>query len=98
VGFIGPATDVYTPRIHPTTPEEWFVIYALWLVLAGCTFFSLAPSAGILYLTGGLCFVVALAAPLFPFYMPIILGALISLNMVTLGFLLRRVARDVTAQ
>jgi hypothetical protein len=86
------------PRmIHPATPEEWFVIYALWLVLAGCTFFSLAPNAGILYVTGGLCFLVALLAPLVAFYLPIILGALISLNMVTLGFLLRRVARAVTA-
>jgi hypothetical protein len=97
IGMILVALTV--PRMtHPTTPEEWFVVYALWLVLAGCTFFALAPNAGILYVTGSLCFLVALLAPLVPFYMPIILGALISLNMVTLGLLLRRVAREVTAQ
>jgi hypothetical protein len=86
------------PRMmHPTTPEEWFVIYALWFIVVGCTFISLAANAGILYLTGSLCFLLAVLAPLVPFYLPLIGGSLISLNMTTVGLLLRRVAREATA-
>jgi serine/threonine-protein kinase len=83
--------------MHPTTPEEWFVIYALWLILLGCTFFSLATNAGILYVNGSLCFLLAVLAPFVPFYMPLVLGLLMSLNMTTLGLVLRRVAREATA-
>src|SRR5262249_5572563 len=45
--FIGLILVVLTilRMTHPATPEEWFVIYALWLILAGCTFFSLAAKA-----------------------------------------------------
>jgi hypothetical protein len=80
--------------VHPTTPEEWFVIYALWLIVFGCTAFSLAPNVGILYLNGGLCFLLAVLAPFVPFYMPLVMGAVMSLNFTTIGLLLRRVARD----
>jgi serine/threonine protein kinase len=88
----------YLRSTHPTTPEEWFVIYSLWLVLVGCTFFSLGANAGILYVTGSLCFLLAVLTPLMAFYMPLVVGALMSLNMATLGFLLRRVAQDAKAQ
>jgi hypothetical protein len=83
--------------IHPTRPEEWFVIYAIWLIGMGCTFFSFAAHAGFLYFNGCLCFLLAAMAPLFPFYMPLIVGALMSLNMMTLGFVLRRVAREAAS-
>jgi serine/threonine protein kinase len=83
--------------MHPTTPEEWFVIYALWLIEVGGHFFSLAPNAGILYVTGSLCFLLAILVPFIPFYMPLIVGSLISLNMTTIGLLLRRVAREATS-
>jgi hypothetical protein len=82
---------------HPTTPEEWFVIYALWFTLVGCTFLSLAANAGILYLSGGLCFLLGALAPFAPFYLPLVSGALISLNMTTLGLVIRRVAQEATA-
>jgi tRNA A-37 threonylcarbamoyl transferase component Bud32 len=82
---------------RPTTPEEWFVIYALWFVLVGCTFFSIASHAGIFYLNGGLCFVMAILAPYVPFYLPLVAGALMSLNLTTFGLLSRRVAREPTA-
>ena len=81
-----------------TTPEEWFVIYALWFIVMGCTFFSLAANAGIWYLTGSLCFLLAVLAPLVPFYLPLIGGSLISLNMTTVGLVLRRVAREATSR
>jgi hypothetical protein len=81
---------------HPTTPEEWFVIYALWFIVVGCTSFSLAANTGSLYLTGSLCFLLAVLAPLVPFYLPLIGGSLMSLNMTTLGLVLRRVAREAT--
>jgi serine/threonine protein kinase len=84
--------------VHPATPEEWFVIYALWLIVMGCTAFSLAAGAGILYVTGSLCFLLAVLAPFIPFYMPLVVGALMSLNLMTLGLLLRRVAREATSQ
>jgi hypothetical protein len=83
---------------HPAAPEEWFVIYALWLILLGCSFFSLAPNAGILYINGSLAFVLAVLAPFVSFYMPLVVGVFMSLNMTTLGFLLRCVAQDATAE
>jgi tRNA A-37 threonylcarbamoyl transferase component Bud32 len=83
---------------HPSAPEEWFVIYALWLILTGCTFFSFAANEGILYLSGVLCFLLAALAPLIPFAMPLIVGGLMSLNVTTLGLLLRRLARQAAAE
>jgi hypothetical protein len=83
---------------HPTTPEEWFVIYPLWLIVAGCTFFSQAANAGFLYVNGILCFLLAVLAPLVLFYMPLIGGVLLWVNLTTLGLLLRRVAREAKAQ
>jgi hypothetical protein len=83
--------------LHPTTPEEWFVIYALWLIVTGCTFFSLAANAGIHYVNGTLCFVLALLAPLIPLYMPLVAGALITFNVTTVGLVLRRVAREAAS-
>jgi len=83
--------------VHPATPEEWFVIYAIWLIGMGCTFFSLAANAGVLYGPGILCFLLAGIAPLVSFYMPLVVGLLMSLNMTMLGLLLRRVAREATS-
>jgi serine/threonine protein kinase len=93
---------VLTPLVilrmmHPATSEQWFVIYAVWLSLAGCSFFSLAANAGFFYLTGSLCFLLAIITPLVPFYMPLVVGSLMSLNMFTLGLILRRVARQAAA-
>jgi hypothetical protein len=82
---------------HPRTPEEWFVIYALWLIVVSCTFFSLAANAGVLYLNGILCFLLAVIAPWVPFYMPLVAGLLMSLNMMTFALVLRRVAKEATS-
>jgi hypothetical protein len=83
--------------MHPVTPEEWFVIYALWLIGVGTTFFSLAANAGFLYVTACLCFLLAVLVPFVPLYTPLIVGSLISINMTTFGFFLRRVAREASA-
>ena len=64
----------------------------------GGTFFSFGANAGILYLNGGLCFLLAVLAPFIPFSMPLVVGSLMSLNMATLGLLLRRVAREAASQ
>jgi hypothetical protein len=97
--FIGvvlvPLTIVY--MMHPTTPQEWFVIYALWMIGVGGTFFSLAANAGILYVIGSVCYLLAVIAPLVSFYMPLVVGAFMSLNMTAHGFLLRRMAREATS-
>src|SRR5262249_10337327 len=84
--------------VHPATPEEWFVIYALWLIMLGCTGFSLAANAGILYLNASLCFLLAVLPPFVPFSLPLVVGALMSLNFTTLGLLLHRVAREAKSQ
>jgi serine/threonine-protein kinase len=78
--------------VQPTTPAEWFVIYALWFVLVGSSMYSLAANSGILFFNGSLCFLLALLVPCFPFYAPLVAGALMSLNMTTLGLVLRRAA------
>jgi hypothetical protein len=48
---------------HPAAPEEWFAIYALWLILGGCTYFAHAANLGILYVTAGVFFLLAVLAP-----------------------------------
>jgi hypothetical protein len=83
--------------LHPTTPAEWFVIYALWLIGVGETFFSFAANAGFLYVTGSLCFLLAVLVPFIPFYAPLVAGSLMSLNLTTFGLFLRRVAQDATS-
>jgi hypothetical protein len=83
--------------VQPTTAEQWLVIYPLWLILVGGTFFSLAANAGILYVNGSLCFLLAVIAPLVPYSMPLIFGTLGSLNVLTFGLVLRRVAREATS-
>jgi hypothetical protein len=84
--------------VRPTTPEEWFVIYALWLTIVGCTFFAQGANAGILYITASLCFLLVLVAPFISFYLPLVAGALMSLNLTTMGLFLRRVAREAATQ
>jgi hypothetical protein len=79
---------------RPISVEEWFLIYPLWLILAGCTYCSLASSSGFLYVTASLCFLLAILAPLFLFYMPLVVGGPMSLNMTTVGLILRRVTRE----
>jgi hypothetical protein len=97
--FIGMILVPFTVlwMVHPTTAEQWFVIYAIWLIGMGGTFFSFGANAGILYLNGGLCFLLAIVAPLVAFYMPLVVGSLMSLNMMTVGLVLRRVAREATS-
>jgi hypothetical protein len=80
--------------VHPAAPEEWFVIYAIWFIGMGTSSFFFAPNAGILYINGSLCFLLAALAPLVPSYMPLFVGSLMSLNMLTVGFLFRRVALE----
>ena len=68
--FIGmilvPFTVVW--MVRPATAEQWFVIYAIWLIGMGGTFFSFGANAGIFYLNGGLCFLLAVVAPLVAFF------------------------------
>jgi hypothetical protein len=66
--------------------------------MVGCTFFSLAAHAGFLYVTGSLCFLLAVLVPFVPFYMPLVAGSLMSLNMTTFGLFLRRVAREAASR
>jgi hypothetical protein len=83
--------------MHPSSPEEWFVIYALWFIVGGCTYFANAANLGFLYVTAGVYFLLAVVAPFLPFYMPVVMGSLITFHMATLGLLLRRVARETAS-
>jgi serine/threonine protein kinase len=80
--------------VRPETTEEWFVVYAIWLVQVGGTFFTLAPSAGFLYLTGCACFLLALLIPWIPEFAPLLVGTLMSVNMTIHGLFLRRLAKQ----
>ena len=84
--------------MHPVAPEDWFVIYAFWLIGVGSTFFSLAANAGMLYIISAICFLLAFIEPLVPYYMPLIVGLFMSLNMTTHGLLMRRVAREAASE
>jgi hypothetical protein len=63
----------------------------------GGTAFSFAANAGALYGPGILCFLLALLVPLVPFYIPLVVGSLLSLNLMIFGLVLRRVAREATS-
>jgi hypothetical protein len=65
--------------------------------VVGCTFFSFAANTGVLYVNASLCFLLAVLSPLVAFYMPLVVGAVMSLNMTTLALVLRRVAREAAA-
>jgi hypothetical protein len=96
--FIGMLLAAFTMlrMLHPAVPEEWFVIYALTLIVMGCTCFAFAANAGFLYLTGSLCFLLALLTPFVLFYMPLIVGALMTVNLATFGLFFRRLAQEAT--
>jgi hypothetical protein len=84
--------------IEPTTIEEWFLIYALWLIQVSGTFFALGASAGHMYLTAGFCLGLALIIPWIPAYAPLVVGCLMSLNMTMQGLFLRRLAKEAAQE
>jgi hypothetical protein len=83
---------------HPASAEEWFLIYAVWLILWVCIDFSLAANAGILYFTSGVGLLLALLAPFFPFYLPLFVGSLVSFDLTMWGIVFLRVAREARTQ
>lgn len=93
IGFLLAPLVVYL-MVKPQTLEQWFVIYSLWLTQVGGTFFTFAASAGFLYVTGSVCFLLAITIPLFPGYAPLLVGLLMSTNMMTHGLFLRRLAKE----
>jgi len=50
-----------------------------------------------MYVLGSLCFLLAALASFVLFYMPLVFGALISLNLTILGLGLRRLAREAAS-
>jgi hypothetical protein len=73
------------------------VIHGLSLIGVGGTLFSFATNAGFLYVTGSLCFLLAVLVPSVPFYTPLVAGSLMSLNLTTFSLFLRRVAQEATS-
>lgn len=84
--------------VHPKTVEEWFLIYALWLTQVGGTFFTFGASAGFLYVTGAVCFLLALIVPWMPEYIPLVVGLMMTTNMMSQGLFLRHLARQAAAE
>jgi hypothetical protein len=96
IGFVL-VPPIIIMMVKPETIEQWFVIYALWLTQVGGTFYTIAASAGFLYVTGTACFLLALLIPWIPEYAPLLVGLLMSTNMATHGVFLRRLAKEAAA-
>ena len=75
--------------VPPDHPELMFLVYPLWMLQLGLTYLSFASEAGGLYVQGGLFYVLALALVFFLPWAPLIVGSLMTLNMLVSGLLLR---------
>ncbi|HXG10786.1 MAG TPA: serine/threonine-protein kinase [Gemmataceae bacterium] len=82
----------------PRQPDDWFFIYPLWAILAGTTFFSMGGNAGLLYVIGCACFVLALLITWAPAWAPLEVGLLMSINLTTQGLFLRRLGSEAGAK
>jgi hypothetical protein len=75
------------------TPDP-LLIYPLWAVATGSTFYSLGSLAGVSYTIGTSCFILAPIMALAPHWAPLEVGFLMSLNLLVHGLCLRRVKHD----
>jgi serine/threonine protein kinase len=78
----------------PDQPERLFLVFPMWLMLVGVVFSTLAVQAGPLYLIAVLAFSLAVLTTFIPQWAPLIVGALVSFNLLTHSLLLRRLGRD----
>jgi serine/threonine protein kinase len=79
-------------------PNDLLLIYPLWAILAGLTFFAQGVNAGIMYLVGGGCFGLALLTTWEPTWAPVEVGAFMSTNLTVQGLFLRRLGRESLAE
>lgn len=76
-----------------TEPRHWLLLYPLWMVLVGTTFFAIASEAGLLFIIGTIAFALALVAALHLEWAPLVAGLLMSSNITVQGFFLSRLGR-----
>jgi hypothetical protein len=74
-------------------PADVLILYPLWVILAGTTFFALAANAGVFYLIGTGCFLLALVMAWEPSLAPLEVGLLMTVNLTVQGVFLRRLRR-----
>jgi serine/threonine protein kinase len=74
-------------------PDQLLLVYPVWQLMAGLVFFACADLLGLYHLAGGVAFVGCVASAAAPFWAPLILATLASLNMLSQGLFFRRVRR-----
>jgi hypothetical protein len=74
--------------------DNLLVVYPLWAIIAAITFMSMANLAGFMFVTGTFLFLLSLLMSLLLPYAPLMLGAVMSANMLYLGAMLRRMIRE----
>lgn len=75
------------PLYHP---EEAFIIYPIWLVLAGTIFMIVGSQVGALYLTAMMGYTFAILTALFPMISPILVAIVVGVDLVGQGVYLRK--------
>ncbi len=78
---------------HLERPEDLYLLYPVWALVAGHTFFALGSSAGMLYVTGVACFALAALMTFAPSWSPVGVAVLMTANMTAQGLFLRRLGK-----
>jgi serine/threonine-protein kinase len=78
-------------------PQRLFLVYPVWLLLAGVAWIAFTDLLGVYYLTGAVCFA-AVPAALLPFWAPLVMSLASSLNMLVIGLFMLAVHRVIARQ
>lgn len=68
---------------------DWFLVYPVWIILAGMNFFALASAVGFMILPALACFALALPVALAPTWSPLEVGVVMAFNLISQGLFLR---------
>jgi eukaryotic-like serine/threonine-protein kinase len=79
-------------------PQRLFLVYPVWLLLAGLAWTAFTDLLGVYYLTGAISFAAAVPAALLPFWAPLIMSLASSLNMLAIGLFMQAVHRVIVRQ
>ena len=80
--------------VPPDRPEALLMVYALWAATAGLTFLAHATEAGMYYMIAAILFVMSAVLALTPYYAPLEVAAIMSVNLVAQGLYLRRLTSE----
>jgi hypothetical protein len=68
--------------------------YAVWAAMAGLSFLAHATEAGMYYVIAAVMFVVSVVLAITPYYAPLEVALLMSVNMAVQGLYMRSLTRD----